>query len=223
VGSSETVPTRNRFHERIFLLSPATCSGLRAELLTSGRARFPLAERLRSPAGAPLGEVFSFLSGLYFRGKLTYARAFARPPAALEPGVLVITPHAGLFPADAPVTAADLRAAARVDIDVKNRRYRRPLEATAETLASLAGPACSVVLLGSVASPKYVDVLSAIFGDRLWFPIDFVGRGDMSRGGLMLRCARETLELEYVPVASAVSRHGPRPPKLPKLPRPTSV
>src|SRR5207249_9245689 len=86
VGSSETVPTRNRFHERIFLLSPATCSGLRAELLTSGRARFPLAERLRSPAGAPLGEVFSFLSGLYFRGKLTYARAFARPPAALEPG-----------------------------------------------------------------------------------------------------------------------------------------
>ena len=73
-----------------------------------------------------------------------------------------------------------------------------------------------MVLLGSVASPKYVDVLTAIFGERLKFPIDFVGRGDMSRGGLLLRQAREGVELPYVPVIGAVL-HGARPPKLPPL------
>jgi hypothetical protein len=74
------------------------------------------------------------------------------------------------------------------------------------------------ILLGSIATGKYVDVLSEAFGERLRFPRDFVGRGDMSRGGLLLQCAREGRELEYVPVAGAV-RHGERPPKLPKIPR----
>src|SRR5438128_1250696 len=144
--------------ERVFLLSPATCSGLRAELLASRRATFPLAERLRSAEGAPIGEVFAFLSGLYFRGKLAYARFFARPPGRMEPrsGALVITPHAGLTPVEAPITAADLRAAGRVDIDATNPKYRRPLEASARLVAEAVGPACDVVLLGSVASPKYV-------------------------------------------------------------------
>jgi hypothetical protein len=178
-------------------------------------AGFDLAVRLRSRGGAPLSDVMAFLSGLYFRGKLAYARAFARPPEAIAGGgVLVITPHAGLYPADAPVRAADLRAAGRVDIHVDNRRYRRPLEATAGAVADLAGADCDVVLLGSVASPKYVDVLAAIFGERLRFPIEFVGRGDMSRGGLMLRSVQQQRELEYVAVTSAVSRHGPRPPRL---------
>jgi hypothetical protein len=205
---------------RIFLLSPATCSGPRAEMLGSRRARFELALRLQSPGGAPIGEVFAFLSGLYFRGKLAYARVFARPPAALSPlgGALVITPHAGLIPVDAPLTASGLRAAARVDIRADNPRYRRPLEAGARQVAETIGPDCEVVLLGSVASPKYVDVLTAIFGPRLAFPLDFVGRGDMSRGGLMLRSVTAGLELEYVPVQAAV-RHGPRPPKLPQLRR----
>jgi len=72
---------------------------------------------------------------------------------------------------------------------------------------------CEVVLLGSIASPKYVDALLQIFGPRLLFPADFVGRGDMSRGGLLLRHAAANVELPYVPVAGAV-RHGPRPPKL---------
>src|SRR5690606_20239197 len=62
--------------ERVFLLSPAHCGGRRAQLLLNEAAEFPLAQRIRSPEGAPLGEVFSFLSGLYFRGKLTYARRF---------------------------------------------------------------------------------------------------------------------------------------------------
>src|SRR5437016_6561441 len=91
---------------RVFLLSPANCGGERAQLLFSPRASFDLALRLRTPGGAPLGEVMSFVSGLYFRGKLTYATRFGVP--------LVITPHAGLRLPDEPVTLARLRAAARV-------------------------------------------------------------------------------------------------------------
>ena len=72
------------------------------------------------------------------------------------------------------------------------------------------------MLLGSIASPKYVDILTAIFGERLQFPIAFVGRGDMSRGGLLLRHASDGVELDYVPVLGA-SLHGARPPKLPPL------
>ena len=62
---------------RIFLLSPANCGGSRAKQALSPNAQFALAAALRSPDGAPLGDLFSFVSGLYFRGKLTYARRFA--------------------------------------------------------------------------------------------------------------------------------------------------
>ncbi|MBW8867176.1 MAG: hypothetical protein JF610_07540 [Acidobacteria bacterium] len=207
---------------RIFLLSPANCSGRRAQQAMSPNASFALAEALRSLDGAPLGDFFTFISGLYFRGKLTYARRFAQPPDPSNPivggGVHVITPNAGLRSPDTRVTHAAVRAFARGDIDIDNRKYRRPLEASARTLLAEIGPECEVVLLGSVASPKYVDVLTAIFGERLLFPIAFVGRGDMSRGGLMLRHARDGEELVYVPVAGA-TLHGVRPPKLPPLPR----
>ena len=103
-----------------------------------------------------------------------------------------------------------------------NARYRQPLEKGARSLLAEIGPDCDVILLGSVASPKYVDVLTAIFGDRLQFPIDFVGRGDMSRGGLLLRKATEGAELPYVSVLGAVL-HGARPPKLPPLRRSASL
>ena len=65
------------------------------------------------------------------------------------------------------------------------------------------------MLLGSIATPKYVEPLLGVFGERLLFPSEFAGRGDMSRGGLMLRCARENVPLTYVPVATA-ERHGPQ-------------
>ena len=198
---------------RVFLLSPANCSGERAQLLFSARAAFPLARRLRA-GGVPLGEVMSFVSGLYFRGKLAYAETFGIP--------LVITADAGLRPADTPVTVGMLRASARVDIDAANPRYRRPLEESARAVAALLKPDDSVTLLGSIASDKYVAALLGIFGDRLTFPIDFVGRGDMSRGGLLLRCVRAGRELDYVPVAGAI-RHGARPPRLERLPRPSRV
>ena len=205
---------------QIFLLSPANCGGRRASMVMSERATFDLAARLRTPEGAPLGDVFAFLSGLYFRGKLAYARAFARPPDPESPlsgaGSFVITPNAGLRSIDTLVTLDALRAFARVDIAIDNPKYRKPLERSARAIESDIGLECSVVLLGSIASPKYVDVLQDIFGERLLFPADFVGRGDMSRGGLMLRCVSAAEELVYVPIAGAV-RHGVRPPRLAPL------
>ncbi len=198
---------------RIFLLSPADCSGKRARLLQAPDADHDLARRVRRPEGAELGEVFSFVSSLYFRGKLAYARAFARPPRGVA-GVHVITPCDGLRAPESPLRAADLRRYAGVDIDAEEPRYRQPLLRDLNTLA--AGHAeAEVVLLGSIASPKYVDLLTAVLGDRLFFPSDFVGRGDMSRGGLMLRSVHERRELPYVPLAGA-ERHGPRPARLPK-------
>ena len=193
---------------RVFLLSPAHCGGERAQLLFSQRARFDLARRLQTGEGATLGEVFSFLSGLYFRGKLAYAERFGLP--------LVITTNTGLRPADDRVTLESLRRAARVDITARNPRYRRPLLVSAQTVAEHLGPDGAVTLLGSIASDKYVDVLLSVFGERLTFPAAFVGRGDMSRGGLLLRCVRAGQELSYVPVAGAV-RHGPRPPRLARV------
>jgi hypothetical protein len=197
---------------RIFLLSPASCSGKRAELLFNPRTSFDLALRVRARTGAPLGEVFAFLSGLYFRGKLTYARAFARPPLRL-PGALVITPSRGLYAPEQSVTLADLEEFAAVAVRRANPAYRAPLERDARRLAGAIGARCEVVLLGSVASDRYVEILADLFGARLRFPATFVGRGDMSRGGLMLRCVRERRELEYVPLAGA-ARHGARPPRL---------
>jgi hypothetical protein len=208
------------FSPRIFLLSPANCSGPRANLALSPQAMFPLAVELRSRRGAMLGDVFAFVSGLYFRGKLTYAMRFAAPPELDNPvigcGVHIITPNAGLRGPDTYVTRRALQAFATGDVHHANERYRRPLERDARALLREIGAECDIVLLGSVASPKYVDVLTRIFGERLRFPIDFVGRGDMSRGGLLLRKAREGVELPYAPVRGAVL-HGARPPRLPPL------
>jgi hypothetical protein len=203
--------------KRIFVLSPANLGGIRARQVLSDVAEFALAQQLRTAQGARLGEVFSFVSGLYFRGKLAYARRFTRPPDPSDPiaadGVLVITPNAGLRAADVYVTRDSLRASAAEPIDIDNLRYRRPLERSARSLLDCIGPDCDVVLLGSIASGKYVEVLLPIFGERLLFPSSFVGRGDMSRGGLMLRCVEDGQELDYVPIAGAV-RQGKRPPKL---------
>jgi hypothetical protein len=202
--------------KRIFLLSPANAAGLRARMLSNENARFKLAVELRR-AGLPLGEIFSFISGLYFRGKMAYANTFADAPRGM-PGALVITACGGLLPVDTVVNLDLLREISSAPIHHADPRYRVPLERDAKALARAAGPHCEIVLLGSIATPKYVEPLLSIFGERLMFPIEFVGRGDMSRGGLLLRCARSGEQLEYVPVARAV-RHGSRPPKLPKLPR----
>ena len=194
---------------RIFLLSPAHCGGKRAAILLNERAAFPLAQRLRS-AGISLGEAFSFLSGLYFRGKLTYAGRFASPPEGQE-GMHVITTDRGLLSPETAIGARELREFGTVDIRSDTAAYRAPLERDLSRLGQL--QEVEVVLLGSVATGKYVDVLLDILGERLLFPPAFVGRGDMSRGALLLRAAEDGKELAYEPVAGAV-RHGPRPPRL---------
>ena len=197
---------------RLFLLSPANAGGERARLVFNEEARFDLAVKLRSAPGATMAETFTFLSGLYFRGKITYALRFARPPAGV-PGVLVITPNEGLRLPNERVDIERLRKFAQVDIARDDPRYKRPLLRDAQALAAHVDPTSEIVLLGSVATGKYVDVLTEVFGERLLFPSAFVGRGDMSRGGLLLRCARDARELDYVPILGAV-RHGPRPPRL---------
>jgi hypothetical protein len=197
--------------DRIFLLSPASCAGERGRQLLAPRAGFELAQRVRSE-GAPLGEVFSFVSALYFRGKLAYAQRFAAPPAGC-PGVLVITAGRGLLAPETMVTARDLRDFARVPIDAQEHRYAKPLREGAHALRDRMPESAEIVLLGSIATPKYVDVLLAAFGPSLWFPGDFVGRGDMSRGGLLLRAARAGAELGYTRVNGS-ERHGRRPARL---------
>ena len=195
---------------RVFLLSPAHAGGKRAELLLREQASFTLATRLRGETGIALGEAFSFMSGLYFRGKLAYARRFAGPAAGAA-GALVITSNRGLLPADTPVGPEDLRALAVVEIRSSEPRYRAPLLADLDRLRAI--PDLDPVLLGSVATGKYVDILIEALGERLRFPAAFVGRGDMSRGALLLRAARSGEELDYIPVQGA-DRHGPRPPRL---------
>jgi hypothetical protein len=201
--------------KRVFLLSPANAGGKRAQLLLRQAAEFDLAQRLREQ-GLPLGEAFSFISGLYFRGKLAYASAFAAPPEGV-PGVLVITACGGLIPPATLLSHSELRAISAGPVAATEPRYRIPLERDASSLLQQVGADCEVVLLGSVATPKYVEPLLAIFGQRLVFPSEFAGRGDMSRGGLMLRCVREGTELNYVSLLTA-ERHGRKPAKLPKLP-----
>jgi hypothetical protein len=178
-------------------------------VLLSPKASFDLAEQVRSKRGAPIGEVFAFLSGLYFRGKLAYAREFGASS-------FVITTDRGLIDLDAPVTHEDLLAFSCVDIASADVRYTAPLRRDAEVLAGRLRGTARVVLLGSIATGKYADILMEIFGERLVFPSEFVGRGDMSRGGLLLRQVSEGAELDYEPVLGAV-RHGKRPPKLKPL------
>jgi hypothetical protein len=197
---------------RIFLLSPAYAGGERARMILREQARFSLARRLRGKSGAPIADVFTFLSGLYFRGKIAYATAFTRP-ARGTPGVLVITATRGLVGARTRIRLGDLREFSEVDIHESDPRYRLPIERDARRLATKLPTQSEVVLLGSIATGKYVEILLANFGDRLRFPAEFVGRGDMSRGGLMLRCAADGQELSYVPVAGAIV-NGKRPPKL---------
>src|SRR5438094_5033815 len=200
--------------KRTFLLSPANIAGIRAGQVLSGHARSDLAIRLRD-GGAPLGEVFSFISGLYFRGKLAYARAFSEVPPAI-PGAFVITACGGLVPPEALVTLEQLREISAAAVNMANASYRRPLDRDSPILTELAVSDCPIARHGSIATPKYVDPLLQIFGERLFFPAEFAGRGDMSRGGLMLRCVNAGVQLTYVPLASA-ARHCAKTRKLDAL------
>jgi hypothetical protein len=186
--------------QTIFLLSPANLSGVRGKLLLRDSCKSELSHRLRS-SQATLGEVFSFVSGLYFRGKLAYATRFANPPVGLS-GIRVITTSSGLLNPDHPITVDMLRAMAKSVVHAENPKYRDPLIRDARQLNDSLPPNTAIVLLGSIATPKYLEPLLDIFGTRLFFPSNFVGRGDMSRGSLLLRCIREDLQLDYAPVGT---------------------
>ena len=110
---------------RIFLLSPANASGLRAKQVASENAQFDLAQRLRK-GQAPLGEIFAFISGLYFRGKMAYSQVFARVPEDF-PGAFVITAGAGLVPPGQMLTVKRLQSITRGEVHLANPRYVRPL------------------------------------------------------------------------------------------------
>jgi hypothetical protein len=184
---------------RIFLLSPAHSGGRRAAMLTRPAASFELARRLQI-GDATLGEAFAFCSGLYFRGKLAYANRFAATPSAVQ----VITPSHGLLAAETAIGPREMAEFGEVPVDALNPRFAGPLGQAVQALVW--PPDAEFVLLGSVATGKYVDVLLPILGERLLFPAEFIGRGDMSRGGLMLRCAAQGHELEYIPVSGAIRR-----------------
>jgi hypothetical protein len=201
----------------VFLLSPAHCGGRRARALLHPDATSPLALRLRAGT-LTLGEAFSFMSGLYFRGKLAYARAFA-PHDRREPATLVITPTRGLQAPDTLVNVAVLEEFASTDIASDDARFRAPMERAVTALAARLGPDARVVLLGSIATSKYVDVLAPALGARLHYPASFIGRGDMSRGGLLLRSAAAGVELDYAPLDPSATRRGTRPAKLAPLTR----
>lgn len=178
-------------------------------MLMNPRAGFGLAREFQRD-GLPLADVFTFASGLYFRGKITYARHFAnRQRGDL---IRVITTNAGLLNPDTIVTPETLRAFGTVDIHMDDPRYHGPLRRDAEKLAAKLGRGGRAILLGSIATAKYREVLLAAFGRHLVFPQDFVGRGDMSRGALLLRAAAADRELPYLAVEGAVfaGKRAPR-------------
>lgn len=189
---------------RLFLLSPASAHGARARPLLELEPRTPLARRLAGVDGVPLGDVFRYLSGLYFNGKLAYARAFALPPSVIHgEGVYVITLSDGLLVPSVTVRTDDMRRFAAVEMG--SEMYGRALERGASTLAEQVGAECDVIFLGSVGSGKYTDLLLPIFGERLLFPPVLLSQGQLERGAFLLRCVQEGRELEYVPLAELLS------------------
>ena len=173
---------------------------MRAQFLLRPKSPFPLALRFHRE-GASLADVFTFASGLYFRGKIAYARHFADPKRGDL--VRVITSNAGLLDPDLRIGPRELLAYGLTDIDPADPDYHLPLQRDARKLARKIGAAGQAILLGSIATPKYRQALLEIFGTRLYFPSDFVGRGDMSRGALLLRAVRADHELPYQGVADA--------------------
>jgi hypothetical protein len=194
LARGERVPVLTSVRARIFLLSPANASGVKGQRLLAEKSESEFVQRLRS-SGIPLGEVYRYISSLYFRGKLDYARRFQNPPRGVA-GVHVITGD-GLMLPEAVVTQADLRRISAIPIDEKNSNYRKSLDRDLLRLRELVGIETDVILLGSVATQKYISPLREVFEERIFYPKEFLGLGDMSRGGIMLRCCAGGAELEY--------------------------
>ena len=189
--------------ERVYLLSPAHAGGKRAAMLFNSNAKFEVARRLRT-TGVPIGEMYSFMSPLYFRGKLAYATKFANAPSG-SPASLVITPARGLVRPETIVKLGDVSELKNQRLVAENPRYRDALERDLRTLSEVIGRSAHVVLLGSIATRKYIPLLAEILGDRLVVPRKFIGLGNMSRGALLLQCSRDGCELEYISASQALA------------------
>ena len=178
--------------QAVFLISPANLHGVRGGRLLDEESSSDLARRLRSEEGAGIAEVFSHISTLYFRGKVTYSRHFAG-----ELGTRIIVPGFGLV---APDWRLDLERARRISecpVDPSRSDYREPLERDIRELAENESAPERVVFLGSLATRKYLDVLVPLLGSKLHYPTVFLGCGDMRRGSLLLKATEADAELDY--------------------------
>jgi hypothetical protein len=174
--------------KKIFLLSPANASGKRAGYLTSGKSS--LSTEFRSTEGCALSEAYAFMSSLYFRGKLAYSQKYGDQS-------FIITPGFGLVSLDWKLTASRFSQIRETQVSAKSPVYVDPFRRDAEKIAALDS---QIILLGSIATGKYLDVLKPIFGSNLFYPEKFKSLGDMSRGAMMLNSCREGVELDYVSV-----------------------
>src|SRR4029077_16627023 len=159
LGEGRLAPSR----KRVFLLSPANASGIKGQRLLGGASNCELAVRLRD-GGASLGEVYRFISSLYFRGKLEYSLRFQNPPGGIA-GVQVIT-GSGLMLPETVINLKQLQEISAIPIDAKNSNYRLPLQKDLMRLREIAG-SVDVILLGSVATDKYIAPVQAVFGKSL--------------------------------------------------------
>src|SRR5262245_13421578 len=106
---------------RIFLLSPARIGGARSAMLLREQAEFDVAVRLRQ-GRASIGEVYAFISGLYFRGKLAYVEAFGDVREGVPPAVVMV-PGFGLVPPGAVLNTEQLVSTGRVEVDEGNEAF----------------------------------------------------------------------------------------------------
>jgi len=103
--------------------------------LLRDQAALALAVRLCNE-GVALGEAFSFMSGLYFRGKLSYAERFVQAANGM-PKTLVITAGRSLMAPQTIIRAIDLAHFASVPIGHQVAAYFDPLSLDALELASM--------------------------------------------------------------------------------------
>jgi hypothetical protein len=188
----------------IFLISPANMSGVRGARLLCETGTGDIHTRLKGE-GVELGEVFTHVSSLYFRGKLEYGNAFGGTLSGSS-GAYIITPNAGLMSPKTKVRLEELRAICNTEINAGNEQFCRPLESDIRRLREKC-EGSRFVLLGSIATPKYVEPLMRVLEGDLFYPSAFAGLGDMSRGALLLQCVRTQVELDYTRYGPAARRN----------------
>ena len=148
----------------------------------------------------------------------TYASRFGRPPPSLPPA-LVITPTRGLQSPSLPISRSLIEEFASLDWHRPTRAFWIRSSRVRVSFVHRSSQRCAWSCSGASRRAGTSSRWRASSRAGCNYPAEFVGRGDMSRGGLLLRHAEEGRELDYVPLAAGLTRHGAKPPKLPPLPR----